>query len=124
LPRRKAKDSSQKGFGDALFGSRLSESLNEVDDGLPKAKGSDLFIVDNSDDDWNVKTYLSQWTDIASRFDITTGYFEIGVLLALDGQWQQLDKLRILMGGLRYSVAEFRCRQHYPRLHFILAGVN
>ena len=37
----------------------------------------------------------------ASRtaFDIATGYFEIGALLALDGKWQPLDKIRILMGA-------------------------
>jgi HKD family nuclease len=28
----------------------------------------------------------------------STGYFEIGALLILDGQWQKLDKIRILMG--------------------------
>ena len=27
------------------------------------------------------------------------GYFEIGALLALDGKWQKLDKIRILMGA-------------------------
>ena len=58
--------------------------------------GSDLFIVDNSDSDWKVKNYLSEWADIAKSFDIATGYFEIGALLALDGQWQKLEKLRIL----------------------------
>jgi len=62
------------------------------------ASGSDLFIVDNSDNDWKVKNYLSEWADIAKSFDIATGYFEIGALLALDGQWQKLEKLRILMG--------------------------
>ena len=61
-------------------------------------RGADLFIVDNSDADWKVQSYLREWTDLASRFDIATGYFEIGALLALDGQWQQLDSLRILMG--------------------------
>ncbi len=60
--------------------------------------GSELFIVDNSDQDWKVLRYLHEWADIAHTFDIATGYFEIGVLLALDGQWQKLDKLRILMG--------------------------
>ena len=60
--------------------------------------GSDLFIVDNSDSDWKVKNYLHEWADIAKSFDIATGYFEIGALLALDGQWQKLEKLRILMG--------------------------
>ena len=63
-----------------------------------KRQGSDLFIVDNSDDDWKVQNYLREWTDIAHTFDIATGYFEIGALLALDGQWQKLDKLRILIG--------------------------
>lgn len=48
-----------------------------------------MFIVDNSDDDWS---------DISHRFDIATGYFEIGALLALDGKWQKLDHIRILMG--------------------------
>jgi superfamily II DNA or RNA helicase len=63
-----------------------------------KRTGGDLFIVDNSDADWKVKNYLHDWADIASQFDIATGYFEIGALLTLDGQWQKLDKLRILMG--------------------------
>lgn len=63
-----------------------------------KKQGADLFIVDNSDEDWKVKEYLREWTDIAHTFDIATGYFEIGALLALEGQWQKLDKLRILMG--------------------------
>ena len=60
--------------------------------------GNDLFIVDNSDEDWKVLNYLTEWSDISSRFDIATGYFEIGSLLALDGKWQQLDQIRILMG--------------------------
>lgn len=60
--------------------------------------GSDLFIVDNSDENWKVVDYLSEWTAISSRFDIATGYFEIGALLALDDKWQRLDGLRILMG--------------------------
>ncbi len=63
-----------------------------------KKQGADLFIVDNSDEDWKVKEYLREWTDIADTFDIATGYFEIGALLALEGQRQNLDKLRILMG--------------------------
>jgi superfamily II DNA or RNA helicase len=57
-----------------------------------------LFIVDNSDTDWKVQRYVREWCDLASRIDVATGYFEIGALLALDGQWQKLDQLRILMG--------------------------
>ena len=60
--------------------------------------GAELFIVDNADDHWKVQRYLRDWCDISHAFDIATGYFEIGALLALNGQWQQLDRLRILMG--------------------------
>ena len=38
--------------------------------------GSDLFIVDNSDEEWKVRNYLSEWTEISSRFDIATGLSE------------------------------------------------
>ena len=61
-------------------------------------QGGDLFIVDNGDQDWKVRRYLFDWADLAKSFDIATGYFEIGALLILDGQWQKLDKIRILMG--------------------------
>lgn len=61
--------------------------------------GGDLFIVDNSDADWKVLQYLHEWTQISSAFDIATGFFEIGALLALDNEWQKLDKIRILMGA-------------------------
>ena len=60
--------------------------------------GADVFIVDNSDADWKVREYLREWTEISNKFDIASGYFEIGALLALDGHWQKLDKIRILMG--------------------------
>src|ERR1035437_3333095 len=60
--------------------------------------GSELFIVDNSNDDWKVLRYLHDWCQIAKGLDIATGYFEIGSLLALKDEWQKLDKIRILMG--------------------------
>ena len=63
-----------------------------------KLTGADLFIVDNSDSDWKVASYLREWCSISHQFDIATGYFEIGSLLSLDPEWQQLDKIRILMG--------------------------
>ena len=59
----------------------------------------DLFIVDNSDLGWTGLRYLEEWTEIARAFDIATGFFEIGSLLALDGRWQKLDGVRILMGS-------------------------
>ena len=62
------------------------------------SKGRELFIVDNNVSGWSGLRYLEEWCSIASAFDIATGYFEIGALLALDGKWQKLDKIRILMG--------------------------
>ena len=61
-------------------------------------KGGDLFIVDNSISGWTGLRYLQEWTGIAKSFDIATGYFEIGSLLELDGKWQQLENIRVLMG--------------------------
>jgi phosphatidylserine/phosphatidylglycerophosphate/cardiolipin synthase-like enzyme len=60
--------------------------------------GSELFIVDNSEEDWKVVRYLRDWAQISKAFDIASAYFEIGSLLALDGEWQKVGKIRILMG--------------------------
>ena len=70
-------------------------------DGHPgrESRGRELFIVDNSVDGWTGLRYLEKWSGIARAFDIATGYFEIGALLGLDGKWQGLDKIRILMGA-------------------------
>jgi len=54
--------------------------------------------VDNSDEAWKVVRYLHEWCQISKAFDIATGYFEIGSLLALGNEWQKVDKIRILMG--------------------------
>ena len=59
---------------------------------------SELFIVDNSDSDWKVRSYLSEWCGLSKAIDIATGYFEIGALLCLKEQWQAVDRIRILMG--------------------------
>ncbi|MGH8020559.1 MAG: phospholipase D-like domain-containing protein, partial [Opitutaceae bacterium] len=57
-----------------------------------------LFIVDNSDSEWKVRSYLRDWCDLSKAIDIATGYFEIGALLTLDEKWQLVDRIRILMG--------------------------
>ena len=66
--------------------------------GVGKQGGGDLFIVDNSLSCWTGLEYLRQRTDVATFFDVATGFFEIGSLLALDGKWRQLNQIRILMG--------------------------
>src|SRR3954451_8383644 len=60
--------------------------------------GSELFIVDNSDEDWKALRYLHDWCQISRSIDIATGYFEIGALLGLKEAWQKVDRLRIVMG--------------------------
>jgi hypothetical protein len=68
---------------------------------MPKrssSTGSELFIVDNSDDDWKVLRYLRDWCQISKAIDVATGYFEIGALLALKDEWKKVDHIRILMG--------------------------
>lgn len=72
---------------------------------------SPLFIVDNSKGGRNGLEYLAEWCELAHSFDIATGYFEVGALTALDGAWQKLDKIRILMGdevtrGTRQAMLE------------------
>src|SRR5438105_3045856 len=57
-----------------------------------------LFVVDNSEDGRNGLGYLREWCELAHALDVATGMFEIGSLVALDGAWQKLDKIRILMG--------------------------
>jgi hypothetical protein len=61
--------------------------------------GSELFIVDNSDEDWKVLRYLHDWCQISKAIDCATGHFEIGAILALKDEWQKVDQLRILMGN-------------------------
>ncbi|MEX2374494.1 MAG: phospholipase D-like domain-containing protein, partial [Dehalococcoidia bacterium] len=62
-------------------------------------EGGDFFIVDNSEEHWKALEYLRQWCQISSSIDIATGYFEIGALLALDGEWQRVDRIRVLIGA-------------------------
>ena len=80
----------------------MNEATNKQSKGTMPTKatksGGDLFIVDNSVSGWTGLRYLQEWTGIAKGFDIATGYFEIGSLLELDGKWQKLEKIRILMG--------------------------
>lgn len=57
------------------------------------------FIVDNTSEDWKALEYVREWCAISSAIDIATGHFEIGAFLALDGAWQKVDKIRLLIGG-------------------------
>lgn len=60
--------------------------------------GSELFIVDNSDEDWKAQRYLHDWCGLSESIDVATAYWEIGSLLSLDDEWQKVDGFRILMG--------------------------
>lgn len=60
---------------------------------------STLYTVDNSTEDQSVRTYLKDWCSVSKQMDIATGYLEVGGLLSLDGDWQKLDKIRIILGN-------------------------
>lgn len=57
------------------------------------------FIVDNTSPEWKALDYVREWCDISDSIDIATGHFEIGAFLALDGAWQKVNKIRLLIGG-------------------------
>jgi hypothetical protein len=59
----------------------------------------DQFIVDNTAEDWKALQYVREWCDLSKSIDIATGHFEIGAFLALDGAWQKVDSIRLLIGG-------------------------
>jgi DNA-binding transcriptional regulator YiaG/SNF2 family DNA or RNA helicase len=87
----------------AARGARMGPATEEKMEAAKgrQPRGRDLFIVDNSVSGSTGLRYLEEWTRVAKAFDIATGSFEIGALLALDGSWQSLEKIRILMGAER-----------------------
>jgi superfamily II DNA or RNA helicase len=68
-----------------------------TEDNLAKLSNP-LFVVDNAPGGRSGLAYLREWCELARSMDVATGYFEIGALLDLDGDWQKLEKIRILMG--------------------------
>lgn len=65
---------------------------------MPEQTGEQLFIVDNKHADNSVMQLLQDWTQSSHCLDIATGYFDLGVFLAMEGRWQPLDKIRVLIG--------------------------
>ncbi|WP_173923337.1 helicase-related protein [Agromyces sp. Marseille-P2726] len=59
----------------------------------------DSFIVDNTSEEWKALQYVREWCDLSESIDIATGHFEIGAFLELDGAWQKVDRIRLLIGG-------------------------
>ena len=57
------------------------------------------FIVDNGSDAASVRTALSELLEGCEAFDVATGYFEIGALLALGDAWKGVGRIRILIGS-------------------------
>lgn len=58
-----------------------------------------LFVVDNQNASTSVMELLQNWSQEAQTLDVATGYFDLRVLFsALDGYWQSLGRIRILIG--------------------------
>ncbi len=66
---------------------------------MGSGRSDGFFIVDNSDEHWKALEYVRQWCQISTSIDIATGFFEIGALLSLDGEWQKVDRIRVLIGA-------------------------
>jgi len=77
----------------------VKDEKKQKDTAQTAGRGSELFIVDNSEKDWKVLRYLRDWCGLSKTVDIATGYFEIGALLGLEDEWQKVDHIRILMGA-------------------------
>ena len=45
--------------------------------------------------------YLRDWCQLSKSIDIATGYFEISALLALDGEWQKVESIRVKVSAMR-----------------------
>jgi phosphatidylserine/phosphatidylglycerophosphate/cardiolipin synthase-like enzyme len=56
-----------------------------------------LPVIDNTANN-SVQKMFEQWFKETRCLKIATAFFEIGSLLALDGEWQKIDSIRILMG--------------------------
>ncbi len=54
-------------------------------------------LLDNRDDNTVLQAFR-RLLPHSRRWDVATGYFEIGSLLDLDGLWQPLEEMRILLG--------------------------
>ena len=76
--------------------------------------GSELSIVDNSDTEWKVMKYLSEWCQLSKSMDIATGYFEIGAFLSRNDEWHKVDEFRILMGGERRRENAYSAKIRLP----------
>jgi hypothetical protein len=54
-------------------------------------------IIDNQGE-ITLRDAISQISPITQNLDVATGFFELGSLLSLDGDWQRIGKIRILLG--------------------------
>lgn len=59
-------------------------------------------IIDNRGDNKVLHAFQRLLPNL-QKMDIATGVFEIGSFLLLEGFWQNLDKIRILMGDNKSS---------------------
>jgi superfamily II DNA or RNA helicase len=59
----------------------------------------DLAIIDNESAERQVLALLREWCRTCLGLDVATDFLEIGALLGLQDDWQQIDGLRILIGA-------------------------
>ncbi|HUW19432.1 MAG TPA: hypothetical protein VMW16_09030 [Sedimentisphaerales bacterium] len=62
-------------------------------------------IIDNRGDN-TVLQALQKLAPNLQKMDIATGVFEVRSLLQLEGSWQQVPQIRIMMGNETISITE------------------
>jgi len=81
------------------MGGDKENSSKAENQSIQQERGSDLFIVDNSDEQWRQPLPSCDWCDIASAMDIATGYFEIGGLTSFGWAMAEVGSNQNTNGG-------------------------
>jgi superfamily II DNA or RNA helicase len=80
----------------------LSPAVQSLIEGLAlpaRTASKEPGIVDNESAERQALALLREWCRTSRALDVATDFLEVGGLLGLQGDWQQVDDLRILMGA-------------------------
>jgi hypothetical protein len=73
-----------------------NNAINPLANGLDVG-GATPLLIDNTSDS-NVLDALKIELKKSETLDVATGTFEVGSLMALDGIWQKISEIRLIMG--------------------------
>ena len=82
------------------------------------ASGKLPTIIDNQGD-ITLRDAIAQIAQITKGLDVATGFFELGSLLSLDGDWQKIGEIRILLGDAAGRKTRAEIVEAFARLNEI-----